>query len=214
MLRSGVLILFLSLLNPIPLCASGSYYVGKDAGGVYFQTDRDGGWYIDRADLRFFKIGDAGTYSIGKDVTGTYLFTDKNHRFYLDMEAKSKLVKETEAFNAAQEKRLKDLREDENKRLQKAEGKDAVDKGDKQAPQPLKVEIYTTPREYDENNRSETYIGPGYYQYRRPMFHPRPKDHSSPKAPPPEPPPNTRPGSSGHATKEFPRWKGSPYPRY
>jgi len=85
MLRSGVLILFLSLLNPIPLYASGSYYVGKDAGGVYFQTDRDGGWYIDRQDLKFFKIGDTGTYSIGKDVTGTYLSTDKNRKYYLDM---------------------------------------------------------------------------------------------------------------------------------
>jgi len=214
MLRSGVLILFLSLLNPIPLYASGSYYVGKDAGGVYLQTDRDGGWYIDREDLRFFKIGNAGTYSIGKDVTGTYLSTDKNRKYYLDMEAKAKLVKETGAFNAGEEKRLRDLREDENKRRQEAKDKEAADKGDKQAPQPVKVEITVTSPRYDENNRSETYIGPGYYPYRRPMFHHRPKDPSSPKAPPPAPPPNTRPSSSGHATEGFPWWKGSPYPRY
>lgn len=214
MLRSGVLILFLSLLNPIPLYASGSYYVGKDAGGVYFQTDRDGGWYIDRQDLKFFKIGDTGTYSIGKDVTGTYLSTDKNRKYYLDMGSKAKLVKETEAFNAAEEKRLRDLREDDNKRRQEAKDKEAADKGDKQAPPPVKVEITVTSQGYDENNRSGTYIGPGYYPYRRPMFHPRPKDPSSPKAPPPAPPPNTRPGSSGHATEGFPYWKGSPYPRY
>jgi hypothetical protein len=210
MLKSGVLILFLSLLNPIPLYASGSYYVGKDAGGIYFQTDQDGGWYINREDLRFFKIGDTGTYSIGKDVTGTYLYTDKKHKFYLDMEARSKIVKDTQAFNAAEEKRLRDLREDENKRRQEAKDKEAAEKGDKQAPQPVKVEITVTSQGYNENNPSETYIGPGYYPYPRPIVHPRPKDPSSPKAPPP----NTRQGSPGHATGEFPWWKGSQNPRY
>jgi hypothetical protein len=58
--------------------------------------------------LKFFKIGETGTYSIGKDVTGTYLSTGKNHKFYLNMEARAKLVEETQAFNAAQEKRLRD----------------------------------------------------------------------------------------------------------
>lgn len=210
MLRNALLIFLLTLPTPFPLWAGGSYYVGKDAGGVYFQTDRDGGWYIDRADLKFFKIGDVGTYSIGKDAIGSYLSTDKKHRFYLDMAAKAKLDKETEAFNAAQEKRLKDLREDENRRRQKAEAEEAADKDDKQAPQPAKVEVRVTSQEYDGSDRSETYIGPGYYPYRRPMLHHRPKDTSSPKAPPP----NTRPGSSGHTTEEFPWWKGSPYPRY
>jgi len=214
MLRSGVWILLLTLFNPIPLFAGGSYYVGKDAGGVYFQTDRDGGWYIDRQDLKFFKIGDTGTYSTGKDAAGAYLSTDKNRKYYLDMEARSKIVKETEAFNAAEEKRLRDLREDENKRRQETKDKEAADKGDKQAPQPVKVEITVTSQGYDENYRSETYIGPGYYPYRRPILHPRPKDPSSPKAPPPALPPNTRPSSPGHATGEFPWWKGSSYPRY
>jgi hypothetical protein len=210
MLRSGVWILLLALSNPIPLYAGGSYYVGKDAGGIYLQTDRDGGWYIERQDLKFFKIGDTGTYSIGKDATGTYLSTDKNHKFYLDMEARSKIFKETEAFNAAEEKRLRDLREDENKRRQEAKDKEAPDKGNKQVPQPVKVEITVTSQGYDENNRSETYIGPGYYRYPRSMDRPRPKDPASPKAPPP----NTRPGPPAHGSGEFPWQKGSLYPRY
>ena len=214
MLKSGVLFFLLALSNPVSLYAGGSYYVGKDAGGVYFQTDRDGGWYIDRQDLKFFKIGDAGTYSTGKDATGTYLSTDRRHRFYLDMEARSKIVKETEAFNAAEEKRLRDLREDETRRRQEAKDKEAADKGDKQAPQPVKVEITVTSTGYDENNRSETYIRPGYYPYRWPMFRPRPKDPASPKAPPSAPPPITRPGSPAHGSGEFPWWKGSLYPRY
>ena len=204
MLKAVVLILFLSLLTSNPLYASGTYYVGKDAGGVYFQTDRDGGWYIDRQDLKFFRIGDTGTYSIGKDETGTYLATDGNRKHYLDMEAKAKLVKETEAFNAAEEKRLKDLREDEGSRRQGAKDKEPADKGDKQAPQPVKVEVTVTSQGYDENDRSEIYLVPGYYPYRRPMFRHRPKEHSSP-----ETPLNTRPGSPGHATGEFPWWKGS-----
>jgi len=210
MLKSGVLIVFLSLLTPMPLYASGTYYVGKDGGGVYFQTDRDGGWYIDQPDLKFFKIGDTGTYSIRKDANGTYVYTGKNRKYYIDMEAKTKLVKETEAFNAAEEKRLRDLREDENKRRQEAKDKDAADKGDKQVPQPVKVEIKVTSQGYDEDNRSKTYIGPGYYPYHRPIAHHRPKDPSLPKAPPP----TNRPQGPTQGPGEFPWWKGSPNPRY
>jgi hypothetical protein len=207
MWKSVILILFLSLLNPIPVYADGRYYVGRDAGGVYFQTDQDGGWYIDREDLKFFKIGDTGTYSIGKDVTGTYLSTDKKHKFYLDMEARAKLAKETEAFNAAQEKRLRDLKEDENKRRQEAKDKETADKGDKQSPQPVKVEVYLPNQGYDENKRSEFYLGPGYYPFRWPMVHPRPNDSPLPKTPPPI----TRPSPPSNGTGEFPWWKGSIY---
>jgi hypothetical protein len=210
MLRSGVLFFLLALSNPIPLYAGGSYYVGKDAGGVYFQTDRDGGWYIDRQDLKFFKIGDTGTYSTGKDATGTYLSTDRSHRFYLDMEARSKIVKETETFNAAEDKRLRDLREDETRRRQEAKDKEAADKGDKQAPQPVKVEIHVTSQEYDGSDRGETYIGPGYYPYPRSMNRPRLKDPSPPKTPPSK----NRPGAPGHGTGAFPWWKDSLYPRH
>jgi hypothetical protein len=210
MLKSCVLILFIALLNPFPLYADGSYHVGKDAGGVYFQTDQDGGWYIDRGDLKFFKIGDAGTYSIGKDPIGTYLSTDKNHKFYLDMEARSKLVKATEAFNAAQDKRLRDLREDENKSKQKAESRESADKYDKQNPQLVKVEIYSSPVPYDENSRMENYFGPGFYPLPRLRGHSRPKDRPFPETPLP----NSRPGVLMHGTGEFPWWKGSQRPGF
>jgi hypothetical protein len=210
MLKSCVLVLFLSLLNPFPLYADGSYYIGKDAGGVYFQTDRDGGWYIDREDLKFFKIGDTGTYSIGKDPIGTYLSTNKNHKFYLDMKAKSKLVKETEAFNAAQDKRLRNLREDENKRQLTAERREVADKDDKQNPQSVKVEIYVAPGQYDENSRIDNYFGPGFYPSSRLRSHSRTKDRPLPEAPMPI----SRPGISTHGIGEFPWWKGSLRPRF
>lgn len=210
MLKICILILFLSFLNPFPLYADGSYYVGKDAGGIYFQTDRDGGWYINREDLKFFKIGDTGTYSIGKDSIGTYLSTNNNHKFYLDMEAKSNLVKETEAFNAAQEKRLRDLREDENKRKLTAERREVADQYDKQNPQSVKVEIYSTPEPYDENSRMENYFGPGFYPFPRLRDHSRPKDRPLPETPMHR----MRPGVSTHGTGEFPWWKGSLRPGF
>lgn len=209
MLKKDVLILFLSLLNPISLFASGSYYVGKDSGGVYIQTDRDGGWYVEKEDLRFFKIGETGTYSIGKDAAGTYLSTSKNQKFYLDIEARSKIVKEAEAFNAAEEKRLRDLRENENKRRQEVKDREAENKGDKQAPQPVKVEITVTSPKDDEYERSETYLFPGYYPYKRPIFNQKSKGPSRHKDRQ-----NTRPVSPRHATGEFPWWKGSLNPRY
>ena len=43
-----------------PLYAAGNFYIGEDEGGVYFQTDHHGGWYIDEHDLNKFKIGDTG----------------------------------------------------------------------------------------------------------------------------------------------------------
>jgi hypothetical protein len=49
-----VLFIFFSVL---PLHATGTYYVGRDEGGVYFQTDDHGGWYIDGVDLKSFTIG-------------------------------------------------------------------------------------------------------------------------------------------------------------
>jgi hypothetical protein len=207
MQKNVVLIFFLSLIAPIPVNADGRYYVAKDAGGVYFQTDQDGGWYIYREDLKFFKIGDSGTYSIGKDVAGTYLSTDKNRKFYLDMEARAKLVKETEAFNAAQEKRLRDLKEAENKLRQDAKEKEDLDKGDKKAPQLVKVEVYLPNHADDEDNRSQFYMAPGYYPFRRPIVHPRPKDSLMPIMPPPD----ARPRAPYRGTGELPRWKGSPY---
>jgi hypothetical protein len=51
----------------VRLLADGTYYVGRDDGGLNFQADQDGGWYIDIRDLRYFKIGQTGTYSIKRD---------------------------------------------------------------------------------------------------------------------------------------------------
>ena len=98
--------LFIILIGmaPISLSAAGTYYIGKDEGGVYFQTDHDGGWYITDEDLRYFKIGERGTYSIERDRNGTYLRTDKKRKFYLDIDAKQQLEHEITTFNKEHQK--------------------------------------------------------------------------------------------------------------
>jgi len=65
---------FISLLH-----AKGTYYVGEDDGGVYFQTDKNGGWYINQEDLKYFSIGDSGSYRIGMDRNGTFIADDRHH---------------------------------------------------------------------------------------------------------------------------------------
>ena len=72
---------------------------------MYFQTDRDGGWYIDRQDLKNFKFGETGTYFIETDRYGTYLKTDKGKIFYIDLDAKEQIGQETGRFNLEQERR-------------------------------------------------------------------------------------------------------------
>ncbi len=72
------------LLISMDCFASGTYQVGQDQGGIYFQTDNDGGWYIGKSDLKDFKIGQTGTYIIGNDRVGTYLTTNTGLKFYLD----------------------------------------------------------------------------------------------------------------------------------
>ena len=63
-----IFVFFLFIISlPVRLLADGTYYVGRDDGGVYFQADQDGGWYIDTLELRYFKIGQTGTYSIKMD---------------------------------------------------------------------------------------------------------------------------------------------------
>lgn len=93
-------------LWPISLYADGTYYIGKDEGGIYFQTDHDGGWYIDKEDLINFKIGGNGSYSIEKDRNGTYLKTDKRKKFYLDASAMEKLEKEMAEYNKKQQNKI------------------------------------------------------------------------------------------------------------
>jgi predicted aspartyl protease len=99
------IISFVILIYSWPVClyAGGSYYIGKDEGGIYFQTDRDGGWYIGKEDLRYFQIGEKGTYSIAKDRIGKYLITDKRKKFYLDTSAREKLEEEIAEYNKNQQ---------------------------------------------------------------------------------------------------------------
>lgn len=101
--RFIIAVLF-SLLWALSAQAEGNYYVGQDEGGVYFQTDNHGGWYIDRADLKNFKIGETGTYQIGQDRYGTYMLIDKPRKFYIDLEGREQSTREVEQFNKKQEK--------------------------------------------------------------------------------------------------------------
>lgn len=105
-LKQRWLILFVFLLFiislPVRLLADGTYYVGRDDGGIYFQTDQDGGWYIDILDLRYFKIGQKGTYFIKRDRNGVFMITDKKRKFYLDTSAKEQLENEIEEYNDRQ----------------------------------------------------------------------------------------------------------------
>ena len=101
--------------------AGGTYQVGKDGGGIYFQTDRDGGWYIDNSDLKNFKLGQSGTYSTGRDRNGTYLLTDTNQKFYLDIKAKEKEDAETTRINQDYERKMTIMRQQEAKRNKQKE---------------------------------------------------------------------------------------------
>ena len=78
---------------------AGTYYIGRDEGGVYFQTDRHGGWYIAREDLKHFRAGQKGRYTAGSDAEGTYILTDNNQKFYLDLAARQAQVSNDQAEN-------------------------------------------------------------------------------------------------------------------
>ena len=86
----------------LPLHAAGTYYVDRDEGGVYLQTDDHGSWYIDKADLKRFKLGETGTYQTGSDRSGNYILIHKRRKFYIDLDAREKLDIEMEAFNRGQ----------------------------------------------------------------------------------------------------------------
>ena len=66
------------------------------------QTDDYGGWYIDKADLGRFRLGETGTYQAGSDRYGTYILIHKRRKFYVDLDASEKLDREIEAFNRKQ----------------------------------------------------------------------------------------------------------------
>ena len=86
----------------LPLHAAGNYCVDRDQGGVYLQTDDHGSWYIDKADLKRFRLGETGTYQTGSDRYGTYISIHKRRKFYIDLDAIVKLDMEMEAFNREQ----------------------------------------------------------------------------------------------------------------
>jgi predicted aspartyl protease len=82
--------------------ADGTYFVGKDKGGVYVETENDGFWYINNEDLRKFKVGERGTYSLGQDQNGTYIKTDRHGKYYIDQKAAEALEREVEEANKEQ----------------------------------------------------------------------------------------------------------------
>jgi predicted aspartyl protease len=84
-----------------PSHAGENYYIGRDEGGIYFQTEKDGGWYIDAQDLKYFKVGESGVYRKGVDHKGPYILTEKK-KFYLDSGRKESLEKDIVAFNEQQ----------------------------------------------------------------------------------------------------------------
>jgi predicted aspartyl protease len=98
---------FISFVFASTLFADGTYYIGNDEDGVYFQTDNDGGWYVSPEDLKYFTIGENGTYSVKRDRYGTYIVTDKDKKFYMDVEAQQQLERQIRKFNEAQDKRIR-----------------------------------------------------------------------------------------------------------
>jgi len=86
----------------IPLHAAGNYYVDRDQGGIYLQTDDHGGWYIDKTDLKRFKVGETGTYQTGSDRYGTYILIHKHRKYYIDLDKSEKLDMEMKTFNREQ----------------------------------------------------------------------------------------------------------------
>ena len=88
--------ILLGFVFPGVILANGNYVIGKDEGGVYMKTDRNGSWYIDPQSLGLFKVGEKGKYSVGTDKRGTFVKTDKHGSFYIDTEAKRNLDRESE----------------------------------------------------------------------------------------------------------------------
>lgn len=84
--------------------ADGTYFVGEDKEGLYFETENDGSWYINHEDLRKFKVGERGTYSLGQDQNGTYIKTDRHGKHYIDQKAAEVLEREVEEANKEQER--------------------------------------------------------------------------------------------------------------
>jgi hypothetical protein len=61
-------------------------------------------WYIEKADLKNFKLGETGTYQIGSDRYGTYMLINKPRKFYIDLGGSEQGEREIEEINRKQEK--------------------------------------------------------------------------------------------------------------
>jgi len=91
---------FLFSLSIVPIIgASDKYYIGKDNGGVYFETDGHGSWYMDKNDAKKFRIGETGKFKFGTDVNGTYIVTDRQLKFYVKAGTSDNADNETETFS-------------------------------------------------------------------------------------------------------------------
>jgi clan AA aspartic protease (TIGR02281 family) len=90
------------LFLPTLLEAGGTYHIGKDKGGIYMETDRDGSWYIDPSHVHDFSLGETGSYDIGTDAAGTFLSTAKGVKYYINWNAQEKFEREIEDFNEKQ----------------------------------------------------------------------------------------------------------------
>jgi hypothetical protein len=97
-MRISTLAVLLIITTSISATA-GTYFIGRDEGGVYFQTDRHGGWYIDIEDLMYFQPGQKGQYAKGRDAKGTFIKTESNHKFYLDIDARQAQINEIQSYN-------------------------------------------------------------------------------------------------------------------
>lgn len=75
------------------LHAENNYFIGRDEGGIYLQTDNYGSWYIDKADGEKFKIGERGVFKIGVDHTGNFIMIDNRVKFYTDLEARENIAR-------------------------------------------------------------------------------------------------------------------------
>jgi predicted aspartyl protease len=90
--RVVVFILFSFWWIPF-LHAENTYYIGRDEGGVYLQTDTYGSWYIDKADAGKFEIGEKGVTKIGIDHTGNFIMIDNRVKIYTDLEARESIAR-------------------------------------------------------------------------------------------------------------------------
>jgi predicted aspartyl protease len=92
-LRFAVFFLICGWCVPV-VHADYHYFIGRDEGGVYLQTDNYGSWYIDKVDREKFKVGERGLFKIGVDHTGNFIMIDNRKKFYTDLEARESIERQ------------------------------------------------------------------------------------------------------------------------